>query len=94
MALWLVTQTTTHLWNGQQFGPDTIGTVDDSQNGLQARVAEFFGTSERAQIQYTSPSDGYIEAKVQWSPQNKQGWVRDQGAPGDYIVMFRAYRQD
>jgi hypothetical protein len=91
MALWDVYQTTTRLDTGQQFGPDFIKAIDDAQP-INPQLEQNFGP-ERNSVQYTSPQDGVIEAKIQYSPQNAQGWVRDNSVNYQYIVIFRAVRQ-
>jgi hypothetical protein len=92
MAMWDVHQTTTRLDTGQQFGPDYLGEVDDEMEAVNGKLNSYFG-NERNNVQYTSPSDGIVEAKIQYSPQNKQGWVRDNQTPYDYIVVFLAVRR-
>lgn len=95
MALWTVTQATTHLTTPPKtYGPDVLCIVDDTAENLNGKIMSFFG-SERNGAQLFAPSDGVYEVKIQFTPvtPTPNGWVRDREVDHDYVVLFRAVRQ-
>jgi hypothetical protein len=94
MALWTVTKTNTYLDTGRQ-QVVTLGTFDDAIRPTNQDLLNFFGVTERNNVQIDTPSAGVITATIQWSNANPTptGWERDREAPYSYIVQFRAVRQ-
>lgn len=92
--LWDVTKKTVRLDNGRTDGPHFLVTVDDTVTNLNGQINSYFGP-EKNDAQYTSPEDGVVEAKVQFTPTNPPpaGWIRDRETPYEYVVMYRAVRR-
>lgn len=97
MALWDVTQTTTYVTGTPLRPPQTsdLGVYDDAVKVPNDVMLDFFGVTERNDVQFSSPAPGIFVAKIQYSAATPTpaGWQRDRDVPYDYVVEFRAVRR-
>lgn len=92
MAMWAIYNSYTNLSTGQT-ERNFLKMLDDANRPPGEDMLAYFGLTERDNVQISSHQDGVIEAKIQYSQRQQQGWVRDNEADHDYIVTFRAERQ-
>lgn len=90
MAIWYLAQVNTYMNDGRQT-VSGLGSIDDTVTEVGAKLLSFFGADEQTNVQMSSPADGEIEAKIQYTPEpNRVGWVRDREVDFDYIVVMKA----